>query len=198
LFISIVACRDRVAFADDEGDSQPLVPRVYVSTPPPDLPVIGTMTKAQVRDYLLGLEQQVRDLEREYGDTQTDEDRLEVKRRLDRARKLLRAERERLTKFNKGLVTGGSVLTGLGGATILAGVGVMLAPWLGAAMFGVRSSPTDEEIKGAEIAGGVVMGIGAAHLAAGIPMIVVGVNHSPREAPRASFVPEGLTVVVRF
>jgi hypothetical protein len=82
-------------------------------------------------------------------------------------------ERNRLTTRNGGLVAGGAVLTGVGGASVLAALLLGFAYGLS----GIGGSPED----GLGTAALACLGGGAAGLGAGIPMLVVGLKRVPRE-----------------
>ncbi len=126
-----------------------------------------------------------------------DEAVAELLRESAEANALYKAERDRLTTQNPGMIAGGATLIGLGGVSFVASI-VLVAGW---GLSGIDGNTDDEWGWGALgcLAGGVV-GIGA-----GTPLLVIGLIREPKSPTDAKATPptpigvgSGLTLTVPF
>lgn len=154
----------------------------------------------EIRAYLAKLDAKVRTLKAKLKSAKRsgDADRiLELESDLAEAKARQEAERDRLTERNVGMIAGGATLVGLGSASFLTSF-VLLVGWGLSAADGYP----DDEYGWASLgclAGGVV------GIAAGTPILVIGLNREPREPEEAAFLAPGrpdyatgLTLTVPF
>lgn len=148
---------------------------------PSGVPRVGDSAE-RIDAYLSDLKQEVRRKKDALRDAKRDgEGEDEAERALREADIHYKEERDRLTQQEPGLIAGGAVLTSAGAVSFVAS-GVLLVVWL---VSSVDLNP-DDKYGWASLAclGGGFLGLGA-----GIPMIVIGAQRTPRDPYEALLAP---------
>jgi hypothetical protein len=143
----------------------------------------------EVESYLRGLRDKVTDAKDAVREARGDDDQVDAARaELRDAQRFYSDERSRLTKQDSGLLAGGAVLTGVGGAALVASAVLAVAY----ALSGITFFDTTEPDSNLGYAALGCLGGGLAAIGAGIPMIVVGVQRVPKEPGDAFLGPADL------
>lgn len=154
----------------------------------------------EIREYIAKLDAKVRALKAKLKSAKRsgDADRiLELESDLAEAKARYESERDRLTERNVGMIAGGATLVGLGSASFVASL-VLVIGW---GLSAIDGNPEDEYGWASLgcLAGGVV------GVAAGTPILVIGLNREPREpseahlrTPARTEFATGLTMTVPF
>jgi hypothetical protein len=165
----------------------------------PRAPEVGDPPE-EIRAYLAKLDERVRTLKAKLKSARRSDDAekvLKLEEDLAEAKAKQEAERDRLTERNPGMIAGGATLVGLGSASFLASL-VLVVGW---GLSAIDGNPEDEYGWASLgcLAGGVV------GIAAGTPLLVIGLSREPREASDARARPPGrpelatgLTLTVPF
>lgn len=185
------------ADADDEEIVVPNSSTTTVQAPPPNtgekvvvvvvkkgeqdsgVPAIGA-DPAEIEAYLRGLQDQflaARDQFETARSSGTDADEDAAKERMKSAQRKFKAERDRLTTREDGLIAGGAVILSAGGISILTSLGFAIAYLVS----GIDTNGTyNPDERYGNVAWGTLIG-GVVGLGVGIPMLAVGVKRSPRD-----------------